>query len=89
MNDLKVPERQDPYLQALMETDQRTLPERVKLAGAALLFRLKTIQRNLDQQMERQAIEDALNGLIVLKVETANMKSSRSQSFDPNHLHVN
>jgi len=69
MNDLKVPERQDPYLQALMETDQRTLPERVKLAGAALLFRLKTIQRNLDQQMERQAIEDALNGLIVLKLK--------------------
>jgi hypothetical protein len=36
-----------------------------------------------------KSIEDALNGLIVLKNETAHMKSSRLQSIDRDHAHMN
>ena len=65
-NDLKFPEWQEPYLEALMETDERKLVERVKLAESAILMRLRAIQSHSDMT-EKQAIEDALNGLTVLK----------------------
>ena len=38
-NDLKFPEWQEPYVEALMETDDRKLVERVKLAESAILIR--------------------------------------------------
>jgi hypothetical protein len=68
-NDLKFPEWQEPYLEALLETDERKLIERVKLAESAILMRLRAIQSDSDK-MEKQAIEDALCGLTVLKRET-------------------
>jgi hypothetical protein len=88
MTDLKFPQWQESYLKAMMETDQWKLSERVSLAEIAILSRLSIIQ-GTDQRTERQAIEDALNGLIVLKNETADMKSSQSQPFDPNYSHMN
>jgi hypothetical protein len=68
-NDLKFPKWQEPYLEALMETDDRKLVERVKLAESAILMRLRAIQSDSDMT-EKQAIEDALSGLSVLKRET-------------------
>jgi hypothetical protein len=68
-NDLKFPEWQEPYLEALIETDERKLVERVKLAESAILMRLRAIQSDSDMT-EKQAIEDALCGLTVLKRET-------------------
>jgi hypothetical protein len=49
-----------------METDERKLVKRVKLAESAILMRLRAIQSDSDT-VEKQAIEDALNGLTVLK----------------------
>jgi hypothetical protein len=66
-NELKFPKWQEPYLEALMETDDRKLVERVKLAESAILMRLRTIQSDSNMVVEKQAIEDALNGLTVLK----------------------
>jgi hypothetical protein len=68
-NDLKFPEWQEPYLEALMETDERKLVTRVKLAESVILMRLRAIQSDSDMT-EKQAIEDALSGLTVLKRET-------------------
>ena len=84
MSDLKFPGWQEPYLEAMMETDQWKLPERVNLAETALLSRLKTILSTSDRRTEKQAIEDALIGLTVLKGETSKIKSSESQPFGPN-----
>jgi hypothetical protein len=84
MSDLKFPKWQEPYLEAMMETDQWKLPERVNLAETVLLSRLNTIQSNSDRRREKQAIEDALIGLTILKSETAKIKSSESQPFGPN-----
>ena len=66
-NDLKFPKWQEPYLEALMETDERKLGKRVKLAESAILMRLRAIQSDSDT-VEKQAIEDALNGLSSDKV---------------------
>ena len=68
-NELKFPKWQEPYLEALMETDERELVRRVKLAESAILMRLRAIQSDSDMT-EKQAIEDALSGLTVLKRET-------------------
>ena len=65
-NDLNFPKWQQPYLEALMETDDQKLVKRVKLAESAILMRLRAIQSDSDT-VEKQAIEDALNGLTVLK----------------------
>lgn len=66
-NELKFPKWQEPYLEALMETDERKLVKRVKLAESAILMRLRAIQSDSNMVVEKQAIEDALNGLTVLK----------------------
>ncbi|MGA9999490.1 MAG: hypothetical protein WBQ04_05170 [Candidatus Acidiferrales bacterium] len=66
-NELKFPKWQEPYLEALMETDERKLVRRVELAESAILMRLRTIQSDSNVVVEKQAIEDALNGLTVLK----------------------
>jgi hypothetical protein len=68
-SELKFPKWQEPYLEALMETDDRKLVERVKLAESAIFMRLRAIQSDSDIT-EKQAIEDALSGLTVLKRET-------------------
>jgi hypothetical protein len=66
-NELKFPKWQEPYLEALMETDERKLVRRVELAESAILMRLRAIQSDSNMVVEKQAIEDALNGLTVLK----------------------
>ena len=66
-NELKFPKWQEPYLEALMETDEGKLVRRVELAESAILMRLRAIQSDSNMVVEKQAIEDALNGLTVLK----------------------
>ena len=85
MSELKFPEWQTPYLQALVETDQRKLVGRVDLAEMAILSRLEAIQISSDRT-EKQAIEDALSGLSVLKMETVKFKRSQSASVRHNTI---
>ena len=63
MSDLEFPEWQEPYLEALMETDQRKLVGRVNLAEKTIFLRLKEIQSSSKRRAEEQAIEDALRAL--------------------------
>jgi hypothetical protein len=63
------PEWQREYRAALMELDPKKMLERVTGAETAIFKRLQTISRSADNHAERQAIEDALTGLRVLKRE--------------------
>jgi hypothetical protein len=53
-NELKFPKWQEPYLEALMETDERKLVKRVKLAESAILMRLRAIQSDWNMVVEKQ-----------------------------------
>ena len=63
------PEWQTEYQAALVELDRKKLPERVVASETAILIRLQAISQSSDHHAERQAIEDALTALRVLKRE--------------------
>ena len=64
------PEWQRDYQAALLELDREKLRERVEAAETAIFKRLQAISQSPENQAERQAIEDALAGLRVLKRES-------------------
>jgi hypothetical protein len=61
------PEWQQEYLAALLELEPEKLPQRVEAAETAIFKRFQTISQGSDSKAERQAIEDALASLRVLK----------------------
>jgi hypothetical protein len=67
VSELRYPEWQKPYHEALLEPNPQKLAERVNEAEKAILSRLQEMRIGSDTRMEAQAIEDALNGLRVLK----------------------
>jgi hypothetical protein len=74
VSELRYPEWQKPYHEALLEPNPQKLAERVNEAERAILSRLQEIRIGSDNRMEAQAIEDALNGLPVIKNETVKFK---------------
>jgi hypothetical protein len=60
---------QHDYQAALLELDSEKLPQRVEAAETAIFKRLQSISQSSDSKAERQAIEDALASLRVLKQE--------------------
>ena len=89
MSNLKFPKWQQPYLEALMETDHDKLARRVDLAEIKILSRLQEIRDNSNKRMERQAIEDALSGLTVLKRETVEFQRSQEQLLYSTQFRIN
>jgi len=67
MSDRTFPEWQREYLDALLELDPVKLPERITDAETTLLVRMHALVTGLDRDGERQAIEDALDALYLLK----------------------
>ena len=61
------PEWQPEHQAALLELDCKKLRERVAAAETAIFNRLQAISHSSDAHAERQAIEDALASLRVLK----------------------
>jgi hypothetical protein len=61
------PEWQREYQAALLELDRKKLLERVTTAETAIFNRLQAISQGSNHTVERQAIEDALASLRVLK----------------------
>ncbi|PYV72367.1 MAG: hypothetical protein DMG96_26340 [Acidobacteria bacterium] len=61
------PEWQPEHLAALLELDSEKLRERVAAAETAIFNRLQAISQGSNHTAERQAIEDALASLRVLK----------------------
>jgi hypothetical protein len=72
VNELRYPEWQTPYQEALLETDKKKMEAKVHLAEWKIFQRLQTISADSDHYGERTAIADALNALRVLKRETLN-----------------
>ena len=65
--DIRYAEWREPYQQALLELDQKKLIERIAAAETAISNRLRAIAGDSNHHAERQAIEDALSSLRVLK----------------------
>jgi hypothetical protein len=57
------------YLKAFLETNPLNLPGRVADAEKAIGSRTTEMRTNPDGELEWQAIEDAMNGLSILKRE--------------------
>jgi hypothetical protein len=89
MSDLEFPEWQEPYLEALMETDQRKLVGLVKFAEKTILLRLEEIQSSSKRRAEEQAIEDALRALTFLRRETTELETSQREFLATGQLRVN
>ena len=65
--DIRYAEWREPYQQALLELDQEKLSERIAATETAISNRLRAIAGDSNHHAERQAIEDALSSLRVLK----------------------
>jgi hypothetical protein len=79
MSELKFSNWREPYLEALMETDERKLAGLVEHAERAMLSRMHVIRSGADR-VEKLAIEDALSALNVLKRETASFRRFHAQA---------
>jgi hypothetical protein len=64
---ISYPEWQQDYQAALLELDHAKLPERVASAETAIFKQLQAMSQSSAHHAERQAIEDALASLRVLK----------------------
>jgi len=74
---------QELYKAAVLETDDKNLPNRIRAAKAAIDARLHELQ--LDHggtPEERQAITDALHGLTVLRSELETPSQDTGSSDD-------
>ena len=89
MSNIEFPEWQEPYLEALMETDQRKLVGRVKFAEKTILLRLEEIQSSSQRRAEEQAIEDALRALTFLRRESIELETSQGEFLATSQLRVN
>ena len=65
--DIRYAEWREPYQQALLELDQKKLSERIAAAETAVSNRLRALAGDSNHHAERQAIDDALSSLRVLK----------------------
>ena len=65
--DIGCAEWRESYQQALLELDQEKLSERIAATETAISNRLRAIVGDSNHHAERQAIEDALSSLRVLK----------------------
>lgn len=86
MGELRYPRWQQTYHDALLELNPQKLVQRVSQAETAVLSRLQEIRFRSDSCLEVQAIEDAINGLRVLKNETVIFKSSQIASDNHNTI---
>ncbi len=71
MDDLRYPEWQEPFRQALLEVNRERLNERLNSMETAIVRRMDAISDNPAHRDECQAIRDALSTIRILKRETA------------------
>jgi hypothetical protein len=69
---LRDPEWSLKYREARLEADPKKLAERVAEAETAIFGRLQQLSRTQDGHAERQAIEDAIRALRVIKRDRLN-----------------
>ncbi len=74
---LKFPEWQSPLQELILEFDSAKLPEKVQKVEAILTDRLYRLSQTGDGHLEREAIQDALNILRVIKRERPTIPSNQ------------
>jgi hypothetical protein len=67
MDELRYSEWQNPFREALLEIDREKLQRKMMKAEEAIFQRLQQLAGTSGSEAERQAIEDALASLRVLK----------------------
>ena len=78
--ELKYPDWQNVYQEAVLELDKSRLKERVLEAEVAILRRQRTLSRNPEDLPERNAIVDALAVLLTLKQTELEYPEWKSQA---------
>jgi hypothetical protein len=66
---LKLPDWQAPLQELILEFDSAKLPEKVQCVEGLISERLRQLTQNSDGHVEREAIQDALNILRIIKRE--------------------
>jgi hypothetical protein len=79
MNHLKYPEWQKPYEEALLEVDREKLKQKLLKAEAAIFQRLQQLTNSSDSHAERQAIDDAISSIKVLKTQQLDYPAWKSK----------
>jgi hypothetical protein len=69
MSNLKFPQWQGAYQEALLELNPTSLERKITNAEAAIFKRLQELSDNKDHHEERLALDDAISGLRVLKTD--------------------
>jgi hypothetical protein len=72
MSELRYPEWQTPYEEALLAVDEQELEDKVRFAEWKIFERLQKISADSDHHDERSALAEAVNALRVLKRDTLN-----------------
>lgn len=78
MADLKYPQWQKPYEEALLERDPQKLQEKLMKAETAIFLRLQELSSRTNHHEERLAIEDAIPALRSLQTKKLNYPDGRS-----------
>ena len=66
-SELKYPQWQLPYREALVEFDRNRLLDKIQQAETAVRERLQVLEERANGQEERQALSDAISTLTILK----------------------
>ena len=75
---LRYPEWQNPFREALLEIDREKLQSKMMKVEEAIFQRLQQLAGTSGSHAERQAIEDAISALRVLKREKLNYPDWKS-----------
>lgn len=65
--DLKFPQWQAPLQELILESDREKLPDKLQKVETAIVERLQQLQREGDNHVEKEAINNALSLLRVIK----------------------
>ena len=66
-SELKYPQWQLPYREALLEFDRNRLLDKIQQAETAVRERLQVLEQRANGQEERQALSDAISTLTILR----------------------
>ena len=78
MDAMRYPEWQGPFQEALLEIDREKLQSKMMKAEEAIFQRMQQLAGTSDSEAERQAIEDTISALRVLKTEKLNYPDWKS-----------
>ena len=66
-SELKYPQWQIPYREAILEFDRNRPPDKIQKAETAVRERLQVLEQRANGHEERQALSDAISALKILK----------------------